>query len=683
MGTSYRRTPARLSSSRPAVLPFVAALALLVGSDVLTRFGDRVLAAARDFTTAAAVDPGGLASRYPGDAGIESDPAVVFVERFEDTSTAAVFGRWTDILNGPAMSLTSDVPAGSPGTRSLNIPWTGGGVNNGGHLFKVLTPGIDDVLYIRYYVKYPTSGRFSHNGIWIGGRNPSVNWPDPKAGTRPVGNDRFSAAAEQANTTSQFDHYDYWMNMHLSNDGSYWGNRLLNDPSVTGRTGQWMCVEHMVKLNNPVSESNGEHAIWLDGVKISHIGPGFPSGFWSGGNFTQDPAGTPFEGMRWRSDTNLKVNWIWLQNYAPDDPAGFTSTMRFDHVVAARSYIGCLGSSSAPPAPPTNVRVVTGAVGPTPIASVIVAPASASVVRGSTQQLTATPRDAAGNALTGRTVTWSSSSTSVATVSGTGLVSGVAAGTATITATSEGVSGTSAITVTAPATGSWPNEPAGFVALNNQPWDTLTGNGWNYLRRSATVDSSIVTDSALPFSPSKALKITYTPGCCIDAEPGVHWMSVPNVREIFTGYWVKLSPNWIPNPAGGGKISFLFTDVGGQVYTNFYHASDTAQGPPYRIGINTEWAPYGQRIWLPNIATTLINNGEWHRLEFYYKWETTPGVSNDGILRWWVDGQLNGDHRNVHYPAARFQEFQIAPTVQFAGSQERYMYFDHSYVSIR
>jgi hypothetical protein len=659
----------------------LAILAVVLATDVFARLGSRWVGTA---AFAAAADPPGLSALYPGDAGIENDPAVVFVERFEETSTANVFSRWTDVLNGPGMSLATDVPAGSPGTRSLNIPWTGGGVSNGGHLYKTLTPGIDDTLHVRYYVKYPTNGQFSHNGIWMGGYNPALNWPNPQAGVKPVGNDRFSAAAEQAHTTAQFDHYDYWMNMRVSNDGSYWGNELLNNPLVTGRTGQWMCVEHMVKLNNPVTSSNGEHAIWLDGVKVSHLGQGFPNGSWAGGNFNPDPSGTPFEGFRWRSDANLKLNWIWLQNYAPYDPAGFSSTMRFDHVVVARSYIGCLASQTIPaPAPPTNLRIVTGSGNPPPVATVAVTPAITSVLKSATQQLTATLKDASGNVLTGRTVAWSSSNIGVASVSASGLVTGVAAGVVTVTATSEGKSGTSAVTITALSGAAWPSEPAGMTGLTSQPWDILTGNGWNYLRRSATQDSSIVTDAALPFSASKALKITYTAGCCIDAEPGVHWFNVGGVKEIFTGYWVKLSPNWIPNPAGGGKISFLFTDVGGQVYVNFYNQTDdnTVQGPPYRIGVNTEWAPYGQRIWLPNVATKWINNGEWHRVEVYYKWETTPGVSSDGIIRWWVDGQLNGDHRNVHYPAAKFQEFQIAPTVQYAGPQDRYMYFDHTYIS--
>jgi len=87
-----------------------------------------------------------------------------------------------------------------------------------------------------------------------------------------------------------------------------------------------------------------------------------------------------------------------------------------------------------------------------PVASVSVTPSSATVPVGSTLQLTATPKDATGSPLTGRTVTWASSNTSVATVSATGLVTGQVAGTAIITATSEGQSGTAAITVTPPGT---------------------------------------------------------------------------------------------------------------------------------------------------------------------------------------------------------------------------------------
>jgi trimeric autotransporter adhesin len=91
----------------------------------------------------------------------------------------------------------------------------------------------------------------------------------------------------------------------------------------------------------------------------------------------------------------------------------------------------------------TTVTVV-----PVPVASVTVSPSTAGVTVGTTTQLTATLKDASGLTLTGRVVGWSSSATAVATVSPTGLVTGVSAGTATITATSEGRTGTATVTVT-------------------------------------------------------------------------------------------------------------------------------------------------------------------------------------------------------------------------------------------
>jgi uncharacterized protein YjdB len=82
-----------------------------------------------------------------------------------------------------------------------------------------------------------------------------------------------------------------------------------------------------------------------------------------------------------------------------------------------------------------------------PVARVVVAPANPSVDRGKTLQLTATAYDAQGKVLPGRAFSWSSSDQSVATVSGSGLVSAKKEGETTITATSEGQSGTTRVTV--------------------------------------------------------------------------------------------------------------------------------------------------------------------------------------------------------------------------------------------
>src|SRR5204862_1875862 len=95
-----------------------------------------------------------------------------------------------------------------------------------------------------------------------------------------------------------------------------------------------------------------------------------------------------------------------------------------------------------------GAAAVTVAPANAAVASVTVSPATASVTAGQTAQLTATPKDAGGTPLAGRVVTWGSSNPAVATVNGSGLVTGMAAGSATITATSEGQSGSAALTVT-------------------------------------------------------------------------------------------------------------------------------------------------------------------------------------------------------------------------------------------
>lgn len=109
----------------------------------------------------------------------------------------------------------------------------------------------------------------------------------------------------------------------------------------------------------------------------------------------------------------------------------------------------------------SRTATVTVTVTAVPVATVSVAPANASILTGATQQLVVTARDSSGQALTGRTVSWATLNAAVATVSTNGLVTGIAAGTATITATIDGVVGTATITVQTP--------PAGIASLNVSP----------------------------------------------------------------------------------------------------------------------------------------------------------------------------------------------------------------------
>ena len=112
---------------------------------------------------------------------------------------------------------------------------------------------------------------------------------------------------------------------------------------------------------------------------------------------------------------------------------------------------GCGGGDSSPTSP-TPSTPTPPAPPPTPVAtSLTVAPSSHTLASiGATVQLSATVRDQNNNPMSGQTVTWSSSNTGVATVSGNGLVTAVSNGTTQITARAGNASGTSNITVAEP-----------------------------------------------------------------------------------------------------------------------------------------------------------------------------------------------------------------------------------------
>jgi uncharacterized protein YjdB len=84
---------------------------------------------------------------------------------------------------------------------------------------------------------------------------------------------------------------------------------------------------------------------------------------------------------------------------------------------------------------------------PVPVASVTLA--SAVTVRGGTTQMTATLRDVTGREIGGRVVSWTTDNSSIATVDGMGIVTGVSVGSANVIGTVDGVSGSAKITVIA------------------------------------------------------------------------------------------------------------------------------------------------------------------------------------------------------------------------------------------
>jgi uncharacterized protein YjdB len=159
----------------------------------------------------------------------------------------------------------------------------------------------------------------------------------------------------------------------------------------------------------------------------------------------------------------------------------------------------------------------TVTVTPVPVSAVTLSAVPGPLVPGQPLTLVATPRDAQGAALTGRTVTWGSSAEAVATVSQAGVVTAVAAGSATITATSEGRNAAAAITV---RDGGWLT-PAG---------GTVTAAGGNLV---ITVPAgALAIATAITVDPVVAPPVTtnLVPGTAYDLGPALAFAQPVVVR---------------------------------------------------------------------------------------------------------------------------------------------------------
>jgi len=314
----------------------------------------------------------GLAADYPGDVGIERDPAVVLAEDFELTGLAELKSRWSDIKNekGEALLLDRAAPPGSAGARSLRVTATRGR-NTGGYLYTVLKPGYDR-LFLRFYVRFAPDYGFDHHFCSLGGELDPTPYPVGRAGIRP---DNYWGTGVEPTTSSPqtypakefappgiWHFYTYWPEMRSfeNEDGSgarCYGNDFEPAQPVLVPRDRWTCVEIMVAMNSAPERADGEQAMWIDGRLVARFAPGTPTGYWLRDVFRNDAVrGEPFEGLRWRHDMRVNINKVKLENYVSESAferseayasahPGFPintrqSTVWFDQLVVSTEYVG-------------------------------------------------------------------------------------------------------------------------------------------------------------------------------------------------------------------------------------------------------------------------------------------------------------------------------------------------------
>src|SRR5438445_2233227 len=383
-----------------------------------------------------------------------------------------------------------------------------------------------------------------------------------------------------------------------------------------------------------------------------------------------------------------------------------------------------------------NVDAVFGAVSnvasgtttgtPVPVASVTVSPAAASVVAGQTVQLSATPKDVNGTPLTGRVITWTSNALGVATVSPGGLVTGVVAGAATITATSEGVNGTAALTVTAPP----PPPPSGTLLQEGFDNANLAARGW--------YDGGAPTISTTEYqSGGGSVEARFLAGATNPSWGTIRHLFTPS-PTLYVSFWVKYSTNWI----GSGKPYhphelYVLSDLDGdwdglskdylttyieQVYQNGGVPHLALQDgkninlslgavPNNLVGVTENrsvsgcngiaessgvdgWSCFNMPPWYNNKEFHAAGvafqpapgpgyKANWNHVEAYFQMNSVVGGIGqpDGILRYWFNGVLVIERTNVLFrtgahPTLQFKQIVLAPFIGDGSPVDQTVWYD-------
>lgn len=316
----------RLAAGYRGVFPcwcsaWVALLALIASAAASDPEGNSNRAASSDLPSGK-----GLASRYPGDAGLDGDPQVIFADDFESGSLGA---GWDETRNeaGAVLSFATPEAAAGLGKRCLRVEAhldrdTGGG------LTKWFEPS--DTVFLRFYARFDPACDYVHHFVTLRankGLRGADKWSGfGGAGLKPEGGERFSTAIEpwgnwgRWTAPGRWNFYSYWHEMEQSRDGKYWGNSFGVPAAPVIPRGRWICVEFMLKHNTP-GQPNGEQAFWIDGVLQGH-----------------------WQGINWRKTEALKANALTLETYITDRwTKSPVNVVCFDNVAIARGYIGPAG----------------------------------------------------------------------------------------------------------------------------------------------------------------------------------------------------------------------------------------------------------------------------------------------------------------------------------------------------
>lgn len=315
---------------------------------------------------------------------------------------------------------------------------------------------------------------------------------------------------------------------------------------------------------------------------------------------------------------------------------------------------------------PTIVIGFQGTQSPTETDSVVVEPSAASVEENNSIQLTATAFNSLGEELPGKNFVWDSSNPEFATVNQNGIVTGVEVGNTTITATSEGVSGQSAV-------GVQPETPVGPGLLFLEDFESYAvgtnvggKNGPGTLQYLSSFFSIVVSDDHA-FSGTRSLRIDYPgePDLSETSTRETRFLFWPNTDvanapdEVWVEMMVRVPDNYVHRNSAGSdnnKLFLICNSLPGSFKSSttrplmlYEYQFGTETSSFARVGSaagDTSVNPYGpvtdQVQEIKGNIFTAARRGQWLRLRWHFK------VGINGIVDMWVDntkvGQMPSDY---------------------------------------
>ena len=281
----------------------------------------------------------GLAAKYPGDVGLEKDPAVVFHADFEDCRTTAdVFRKWGVMYNGEHIGITEEPANVNSGRRALEITIPQQEISLSVDVGRDLAV-TRDVLFLRFYTKfqqgYDVPRTSSHNGGTISGGYYPGGAATP--GKRADGRNKFFANFETEISSPGSPAPPGLLNVYIYHpeqrsdygDHFYPSGTVIPNSSLPGNfgpyfvprsdivpeLGRWYCFEYMLRANTP-GQRDGRVACWVDGRLIAD-----------------------FPNLRLRDVETLKIDRFGVGLYIAKNRLRENKKW-YDDVVAATSYIG-------------------------------------------------------------------------------------------------------------------------------------------------------------------------------------------------------------------------------------------------------------------------------------------------------------------------------------------------------